>query len=308
MRAFFVLCLVAVAYADKLGYNYSPVGHSDSGLSFSPGSSGSSGSLGGLGGLGGNVGLGGSGGLGGLGGLGGSGGSGSSGSLGGLGGLGGNVGLGGSGGLGGLGSSGLGGLGGNGGLGGSGGLGGIGGGIGAPAGGSGSVGPSYSAPAELNKEFYTYTAPDEDFNDADAVQKVASTLKKNLRVVFIKGPENTGLENAALQLAKHASEDKTAIYVLQKQSDISDLANKLNAIQSQSSHKPEVHFVKYRTPEDAANAQKAIQSQYDQLGGNSQSHDGGVAPVHNLASQAPVRAPEVHAPRNAYLPSSIIRF
>ncbi|XP_054747186.1 keratin, type I cytoskeletal 13-like isoform X3 [Anastrepha obliqua] len=295
MRAFFVLCLVAVAYADKLGYNYSPVGHSDSGLSFSPGSSGSSGSLGGLGGLGG-----------------------SSGSLGGLGGLGGNVGLGGSGGLGGLGSSGgsgssgslggLGGLGGNGGLGGSGGLGGIGGGIGAPAGGSGSVGPSYSAPAELNKEFYTYTAPDEDFNDADAVQKVASTLKKNLRVVFIKGPENTGLENAALQLAKHASEDKTAIYVLQKQSDISDLANKLNAIQSQSSHKPEVHFVKYRTPEDAANAQKAIQSQYDQLGGNSQSHDGGVAPVHNLASQAPVRAPEVHAPRNAYLPSSIIRF
>ncbi|XP_054747187.1 putative mediator of RNA polymerase II transcription subunit 17 isoform X4 [Anastrepha obliqua] len=294
MRAFFVLCLVAVAYADKLGYNYSPVGHSDSGLSFSPGSSGSSGSLGGLGGLGGNVGLGGSGGLGGLGGLGGSGGSGSSGSLGGLGGLGGNVGLGGSGGLGGLGSSG--------GSGSSGSLGGLG------AGGSGSVGPSYSAPAELNKEFYTYTAPDEDFNDADAVQKVASTLKKNLRVVFIKGPENTGLENAALQLAKHASEDKTAIYVLQKQSDISDLANKLNAIQSQSSHKPEVHFVKYRTPEDAANAQKAIQSQYDQLGGNSQSHDGGVAPVHNLASQAPVRAPEVHAPRNAYLPSSIIRF
>ncbi|XP_017471179.1 PREDICTED: embryogenic cell protein 40-like [Rhagoletis zephyria] len=273
MRAFFVLCLAAVSYADKLGYNYRPVGHSDSGLSFTPGSSDGIGSLGGLGSLGGDSGLGSSG-------SGGPSGLGSSGSLGGL--------------------SGLGGL--EGGHGGSGDL----GGIGAP-GGSGNVGPSYSAPAEFNKEYFTYTAPEQEFDDADGAQQVAHSLKKNLRVVFIKGPENQGLENAALQLAKHAGEDQTAIYVLQKQSDISDLANKLNAIQSQSSHRPEVHFVKYRTPEDAANAQQAIQSQYDQLGGNSQAHDGGVAPVHNFASQAPVRAPEVHAPRNAYLPSSIIR-
>ncbi|XP_054087796.1 mesenchyme-specific cell surface glycoprotein-like [Zeugodacus cucurbitae] len=284
MRAFFVLCLATVAYADKLGYNYHPVGHSDSGLSFAPG--GSSGSIGGLGG---------SGGLGGLGGLGGSGGLGGLGSGGSLGGLGG--GLGGSGG-----SGSLGGLGGS-----SGGLGGLGG--SGDIGSSGSVGPSYSAPAqaEFNKEFFSYSAPEQDFDDAGASQDVANSLKKNLRVIFIKGPENRGLENAALQLAKHAAEDQTAIYVLQKQSDIGDLAKKLNSIQGQSAHKPEVHFVKYRTPEDAANAQRAIQSQYDQLGGNSQSHDGGVAPVHNFASQAPVEAPEVHAPRNSYLPSSIIR-
>ncbi|XP_054081329.1 mesenchyme-specific cell surface glycoprotein-like [Zeugodacus cucurbitae] len=284
MRAFFVLCLATVAYADKLGYNYHPVGHSDSGLSFAPG--GSSGSIGGLGG---------SGGLGGLGGLGGSGGLGGFGSGGSLGGLGG--GLGGSGG-----SGSLGGLGGS-----SGGLGGLGG--SGDIGSSGSVGPSYSAPAqaEFNKEFFSYSAPEQDFDDAGASQDVANSLKKNLRVIFIKGPENRGLENAALQLAKHAAEDQTAIYVLQKQSDIGDLAKKLNSIQGQSAHKPEVHFVKYRTPEDAANAQRAIQSQYDQLGGSSQAHDGGVAPVHNFASQAPVQAPEVHAPRNAYLPSSIIR-
>uniref|UniRef100_A0A0K8VB68 DUF243 domain-containing protein n=1 Tax=Bactrocera latifrons TaxID=174628 RepID=A0A0K8VB68_BACLA len=256
MRAFIVLCLVAAASADKLGYNYRPVGHSDSGLSFAPGGSSGLGGLGGSGGLGdsGLVGLGG-----GLGGLGGS-----------------------SGGLGGLGGSG-------------------------DIGNSGSVGPSYSAPAEFNKEFFSYIAPEEEFNNVDAGQDVANSLKKNLRVIFIKGPENKGLENAALQLAKHAAEDQTAIYVLQKQSDIGDLAKKLNSINSQSAHKPEVHFVKYRTPEDAANAQRAIQSQYDQLGGPSQSHDGGAAPVHNFASQAPVQAPEVHAPRNAYLPSSIIR-
>ncbi|XP_004524424.1 glycine-rich RNA-binding protein 5, mitochondrial-like [Ceratitis capitata] len=259
--------------ADKLGYNYRPVGHSDSGLSFAPGS--------------------GSGGFGGLGGLGGIGDSG----LGGLGGSGSFGGPDGSGGVGGFGSSGLGGS--DGGLGGLGGSGDI--------GNSGSVGPSYSAPAEFDKEFFTYTASEQEFDDGDAGQQVANSLKKNLRVIFIKGPENSGLENAALQLAKHAGEDRTAIYVLQKQSDIGDLAKKLNSIQGQSSHKPEVHFVKYRTPEDAADAQRAIQSQYDQLGGNSQAHDGGVAPVHNFASQAPVAAPQVNAPRNSYLPSSIIR-
>ncbi|XP_017471228.1 PREDICTED: uncharacterized protein LOC108362652 isoform X3 [Rhagoletis zephyria] len=242
MRFFIVMCVMATASADKLGYNYRPVAHSESGLSFAPG--GSSGS----------------------------------------------------------GFSGLSGL--EGGLGGSADL----GGIGAPVGRFGSVGPSYSSPAEFNKEYFTYTAPEQEFDNADAAQQAANSLKQNLRVVFIKGPENQGLENAALQLAKHAAEDQTAIYVLQKQSDISDLANKLNAIQSQSSHRPEVHFVKYRTPEDAANAQQAIQSQYDQLGGSSQAHNSGVAPVHNFASQAPVRSPEVHAPRNAYLPSSIIRF
>ncbi|KAH8417612.1 hypothetical protein KR222_002728 [Zaprionus bogoriensis] len=308
MRAFVVLCLVAVACADKLGYNYQPVGHSSSGLSFAPGSgSGSIGSLGGGsnygsldGGLGGS-GLGGSG-LSGLGGLSGSGlgGSGLGGS--GLSGLGGS-GLGGLGGSG-LGSSGLSGLGGSG-LGGLGGLGGSG------LGSSGLDGPvSYNAPApaaELNKEFFTYTANEEDFDEPQALEKVSSSVNKGLRVVFIKGPENRGLENAALALAKQAADQQTAIYVLNKQADIGDLANKLNAIRSNTNNKPEVHFVKYRTPEDAANAQRAIQSQYDSLGGTSQNHNGGVANALNFASAPHYRQPNAQIPENSYLPSSVLR-
>ncbi|XP_065355257.1 keratin, type I cytoskeletal 9-like [Calliphora vicina] len=275
MRAFIVLCLVAVACADKLGYNYQPVGHSDSGLSFGPGSGSIGGGLGGLGsGLGGGS-LGG-----GLGGLGG-------GSLGGLGG-----------GFGGLGGGSLGG-------------GNLGGGFGGLSGGNDGAsyeGPSYTAPAELEKEFYTFSAPEGEFDDANAAQKIAGSVKQGLRVVFIKGPENKGLEDAALALAKQAADQKTAIYVLNKQADIGDLANRLNALNKNSNNKPEVHFVKYRTPEDAANAQKAIQGQYDALGGPSQSHNGGVAPVLNFASQAPVHsAPAAHAPGNAYLPSSVFR-
>ncbi|XP_050339175.1 uncharacterized transmembrane protein DDB_G0289901-like [Bactrocera neohumeralis] len=288
MRAFVVMCFVALTTADKLGYNYQPVGHSDSGLSFSPGSSGLGGGLsGGLGGLSGGS----SAGLGGL-----------SGSLGGsLGGLGGGLsgGLSGTGGLGSLGGS-IGGLagpsGGNlGGLGGS-----SSGSLESNSDGndssdsSSSSGPNSSSSSsagapgavEYEKEFYTYTADDNDFDEPEANDQASRSAKKNIRVIFIKGPENNALENAAINLARQASEQRTAIYVLQKQTSVSDLANKLQDSHDAQTHQPEVHFVKYRTPEDAANAQKAIQAQYDQLDGPSQAHDGGIAPVHNFASPA----------------------
>ncbi|BFF92113.1 uncharacterized protein DMAD_10242 [Drosophila madeirensis] len=181
-----------------------------------------------------------------------------------------------------------------------------------PIGASSSGSPNYAAPqAELEKEFFTYTADEGDFYDPAASEQVSSALNKALRVVFIKGPENRGLENAALALAKQAAQQETAIYVLNKQADIGDLANKLNSIRSNSNNKPEVHFVKYRTPEDAANAQKAIQGQYDQLGGSSQAHDGGLASSLNFASQ-PAPAHEniggsASAPGASYLPANIFR-
>ncbi|KAH8382815.1 hypothetical protein KR009_005410, partial [Drosophila setifemur] len=269
-----VLCLVSVACADKLGYNYQPVGHSNSGLSFAPGS----GSIGG-----GSIG----------------GGSIGGGSLGG-GSLGGSLGGG---------SIGGGSLGGS--IGGGHGLGGLSLGGGSIGGGDSLSAPvSYNAPApsaELEKEFFTFTANEQDFDEPQQLEKVSSALNKALRVVFIKGPENRGLENAALALAKQAAQQETAIYVLNKQADIGDLANKLNAIRSNNNNKPEVHFVKYRTPEDAANAQRAIQSQYDQLGGSSQAHNGGVAPVLNFASAGPVRQATAQNPDNSYLPSSVFR-
>ncbi|KAH8359319.1 hypothetical protein KR093_005742 [Drosophila rubida] len=173
--------------------------------------------------------------------------------------------------------------------------------------------PNYAAAQpELQKEFFTYTADEEEFQDPAASEKVSSSLNKALRVVFVKGPDNSGLEQAALALAKQASQQETAIYVLNKQADINDLANKLNDIRRASSestnNKPEVHFVKYRTPEDAANAQRAIQSQYDQLGGASSHQDGGVASSLNFASSAPapsVAAAPAPGSGSASIPSSL---
>ncbi|XP_075170544.1 uncharacterized protein LOC142242965 [Haematobia irritans] len=168
---------------------------------------------------------------------------------------------------------------------------------------------TYAAPvAEFEKEFYTFSANDAEFDDANA-ERAVNSVKQGLRVVFIKGPENKGLEEAALALAKQSAQQQTAIYVLNKQADIGDLANKLNAANSASNNKPEVHFVKYRTAEDAANAQRTIQGQYDALGGKSQNINGGVAPVLNFASQAATRsAPAPQTPQGAYLPSALFRF
>ncbi|XP_073818642.1 uncharacterized protein [Musca autumnalis] len=164
---------------------------------------------------------------------------------------------------------------------------------------------------ELEKEFYTFTANDEDFNEPAASNQFDNSVKQALRVIFIKGPESSGLEDAALALAKQAAEQQTAIYVLNKQADLSDLANKLNNLNENVNHKPEVQFVKYRTPEDAANAQKAIQDQYNALGGTSQSFNGGVAQALNFAFQAPVApAPAASSPAATsatYLPASILR-
>lgn len=170
-------------------------------------------------------------------------------------------------------------------------------------------GNDYSAPAagpaEFEKEYFTFSAPEGAFDDNQGQQQLSNSVKRGLRVIFIKGPENSGLENAALQLAKSAGEQRTAIYVLNKQADIGDLANKLNALNKNNANKPEVHFVKYRTPADAENAQRAIQNQYDSLGGKSSNHNGGVAPVLDFASKAPLGGSSGYQsaePAGSYLP------
>ncbi|XP_039968590.1 uncharacterized protein LOC120780363 [Bactrocera tryoni] len=160
---------------------------------------------------------------------------------------------------------------------------------------------------EYEKEFYTYTAPQEETNDAADIGNIANSLKKNLRVIFIRAPENKALENAAVNLAKQTTEEKTAIYVLTKQADIGSLAQKLQNIGTQSSSKPEVHFVKYRTPQDAEKAQQAIQQQYESLPGSSHHSNGGSAQVLNFASQAPATAaPAPVAPGSQYLPANAV--
>ncbi|XP_073818481.1 uncharacterized protein [Musca autumnalis] len=172
----------------------------------------------------------------------------------------------------------------------------------------------------IEKEFYTFSAAEEDFAQPAATTQLENSIKQGIRVIFIKGPENNGLENAVISLAKQSAEQKTNIYVLTKQADLSELSNKLNAVNDNVHHKPEVHFVKYRTAEDAIHAQHAIQAEYEALGGPTQHFDG-VASSLNFASKAPIAQPAATAATNdheamiitmgnvgsTYLPASVLR-
>ncbi|XP_037808508.1 probable basic-leucine zipper transcription factor I [Lucilia sericata] len=119
----------------------------------------------------------------------------------------------------------------------------------------------------FQKEFYYLSAPPEEYETPKDLDKQLAALKKNLRVVFIKAPENNGLENAALQLAQQSANAQTAIYVLTKQHDAAELAQKLQTVQTSTPQRPEVAFIKYRTQEEAEHAQRVIQAQYEALDG-----------------------------------------
>ncbi|KMZ01386.1 uncharacterized protein LOC6726653 [Drosophila simulans] len=187
--------------------------------------------------------------------------------------------------------------------------------IGAPSTGAGQLSEAVAPASELTKEFFSYSAPEHEFDD-HSNEQIAHLLKKNLRVLFIKGPDNKGLEQAALQLATSASADRTAIYVLNKQADVGEWITNLNTIRNNNSRKPEVHFVKYRTQSDAENAQRTIQAQYDLLPGVSTNYNGGSSvPVLDFASRvissgtddgnAVVRKVSQNAPSTSpYLPPS----
>lgn len=125
------------------------------------------------------------------------------------------------------------------------------------------TGDHYQDHADYHKHFYAFEAPyDSDEEVQQVEQKIIDVAQKNLQVVFIKAPENKAVLGALNALMKQSSEDKTAIYVLNKQTDSNELASKLSAVQAHHKHKPEVHFVKYRNDAEAAHAQQHIQEQY----------------------------------------------
>ncbi|XP_052856477.1 uncharacterized protein LOC128264822 [Drosophila gunungcola] len=124
-------------------------------------------------------------------------------------------------------------------------------------------GNHYQENADFHKHFYAFEAPYDSAEEADLVEtKLASLAEKNLQVVFIKAPENKAVVGALSALAKQTTEDKTAIYVLNKQTDAHELASEIGALKAHHKHKPQVHFVKYRTEAEAAQAQQYIQAQY----------------------------------------------
>ncbi|XP_054729363.1 uncharacterized protein LOC129238360 [Anastrepha obliqua] len=155
------------------------------------------------------------------------------------------------------------------------------------------------APAKYKKEFYYLSAPRENFELPHDFQDQLKSFKKNLRVIFVKAPEHTGIENAALQLVKQSRQSNTVVYVLTKQHNAADLAKKLDQLRVTAPQKPEVVFVKYRTPEEAELAQRTIQSQYESLDGPNYFNYEGSVPTHNFIGSTEAKGPKKVATNEA---------
>ncbi|XP_055382803.1 uncharacterized protein LOC129612965 [Condylostylus longicornis] len=134
-------------------------------------------------------------------------------------------------------------------------------------------------PPIVSKSVYYHAAPeepDEEIYEDNSTQQE----RKHYNVVFIKAPHQS-VKTIATQTAQALNEEKTAIYVLSKKNDISEVRQAIADVPHHP-NKPEVFFVKYKTPEEAEHAQQTIQSQYDILGGSTHVSNEGYAPVSSV--------------------------
>lgn len=118
-------------------------------------------------------------------------------------------------------------------------------------------------PPSVHKQFYLISAPEDTEGAGKPKHLVIGRPQKNYRVVFIKAP-NSDNDNLKLSAEFAPQEEKTVIYVLSKKGNeltANDFATPAPTVPS----KPEVFFIKYKTPEEAQAAQKEIQGECENI-------------------------------------------
>ncbi|ALC48912.1 TwdlZ, partial [Drosophila busckii] len=144
---------------------------------------------------------------------------------------------------------------------------------------------SDAAPPIITKQFYTITAAEEPEELQPRTKHlVIGRASTNYRVIFIRAPSSQSDQlRYTAELAPQ--EERTVIYVLsRKQHELQaqDIQTPSQQQQQQSLSKPDVFFIKYKTNDEAAAAQREIQTQYDQLGGNTEFVAPYVAPAQSV--------------------------
>ncbi|XP_060661987.1 uncharacterized protein LOC132795343 [Drosophila nasuta] len=138
-------------------------------------------------------------------------------------------------------------------------------------------------PPLITKQFFSVSAA-EDAQDAQPRSKhlLIGRATRNYRVIFIRAP--SAQSDAIKYTAELApQEERTVIYVLsRKPQELQAEDIQPAKQQSQQSAKPEIFFIRYKTNEEAAAAQREIQTQYDELGGNTEHAAPFVAPVQSV--------------------------
>ncbi|XP_020804995.1 uncharacterized protein LOC110181553 [Drosophila serrata] len=135
----------------------------------------------------------------------------------------------------------------------------------------------------ITKQFFSIS-PAEDPEDLEPRNKhlVIGQPRRNYRVIFIRAPTaNSERLRYTAELAPQ--EERTVIYVLTKKQHELEATDIVTPREKpQAEQKPDIFFIKYKTNEEAVAAQKEIQTQYDQLGGNSEIAAPYVAPVQSV--------------------------
>lgn len=136
----------------------------------------------------------------------------------------------------------------------------------APVGAAHRGGDKYLPPATttaapvVRKQFYVVSPPDDEDSQPKHKHLVLGKPQRTYRVIFVKAPAS---DNAKVKYsAEYApQEEKTVIYVLSKKDNELDASDIATPPPTQAS-KPEVFFIKYKTPEEAEAAQSEIQSKF----------------------------------------------
>ncbi|KAL5284726.1 hypothetical protein ACFFRR_006809 [Megaselia abdita] len=160
----------------------------------------------------------------------------------------------------------------------------------------------------VTKSFFIHSAPEE--TEEEIQQEMVDQQPRNhYNVLFIKAPSQT-TRATALNYVRNLNQEKTVVYVLSKKHSAAEIQQAVNDVPVQKA-KPEVFFIKYKTPEEALHAQKEIQAQYDTLGGTATISNEGYAPVTSVigALEQPeeeiIETNEINQPiasNNGYIP------
>lgn len=111
----------------------------------------------------------------------------------------------------------------------------------------------------VSKDIYVHVPPAEEPEERypQPVLPVGPP-RKHYRIVFIKAP-TPSVSKAAVRVQQAPVEEKTIIYVLTKKPDPLELQTAIEEAAPKPISKPEVFFIKYKTQEEAAHAQRTIQ-------------------------------------------------
>ncbi|XP_061388247.1 uncharacterized protein LOC133323322 [Musca vetustissima] len=169
----------------------------------------------------------------------------------------------------------------------------------------------------VRKQFYVISAPEDNDNKGRTKHLVLGRPQTNYRVVFIKAP-SSGAGNVKYSAEFAPQQEKTVIYVLNKKEnelEAGDIATPAPTAPS----KPEVFFIKYKNDDEAKQAQKEIQEQYNKLGGTNEIAEETTAPITSVIGTLESLNPDgsynyrktnenvgtIETPNTQYLPSAL---